>query len=180
MKQWLMGCTAMREYFAIRFSPLGSLVMEFRDAWQEGDGERVLRCWKLFLPHCKAAGCTKYSLESLNFKFIQALLAPPTLAHQIIWNRFVSVRGGTGNNIPCDLFNEHVNKQLKHIISNMGSNLTKSALQRAARSVTSLHQICERFYIQSGVPCETTVHSTRPDKEDVKKVVSIVCETSSW
>ena len=27
----------------------GSLVMELRDAWQEGDGQRVLRCWKLFL-----------------------------------------------------------------------------------------------------------------------------------
>ena len=84
------------------------------------------------------------------------------------------MRGGAGNNIPCDLFNEHVNKQLKHIISNMGSNLTESALQRAAPSVTRLHQICERFDIQSDVPCETTVHSTRSDKEDVKKVISVV------
>ena len=75
---------------------------------------------------------------------------------------------------PCNLFNEHINKQLKHIITNMGSNLTESALQRAVRSVTNLHQICERFDIQSGVPCRTTAHSTRPDKEDVKKVVSIV------
>ena len=56
----------------------------------------------------------------------------------------------------------------------MGSNQTESALQRAARSVTSLHQICERFDIQSGVPCRTTARSTRPDKEDVKKVVSMV------
>ena len=46
----------------------GSLVMEFRDAWHEGDGERVLRCWKLFLPHFKVAGCTKYSLEALKLQ----------------------------------------------------------------------------------------------------------------
>ena len=26
----------------------GNLVMEFRDAWAEGDGERVLCCWKSF------------------------------------------------------------------------------------------------------------------------------------
>ena len=26
----------------------GSLIMEFRDAWAEGDGERELRCWRLF------------------------------------------------------------------------------------------------------------------------------------
>ena len=44
----------------------GSLAMEFRDAWREGDGERVLRCWKLFLPHFKQAGCTKYSLEAFR------------------------------------------------------------------------------------------------------------------
>ena len=152
----------------------GSLVMEFRDAWQEGDGERVLRCWKLFLPHFKAAGCTKYSLEALKLQIHSRITCSPNLAHQIIWNRFVNVRGGAGNKIPCDLFNEHINKQLKCIISNMGSNLTESALQRAARSVTSLHRICETFDIQSGVPCRTTAHGTRPDKIDVKKVVSIV------
>lgn len=28
-----------------------SLMMEFRDTWGEGDGNRVLRCWRLFLPH---------------------------------------------------------------------------------------------------------------------------------
>ena len=36
----------------------GSLVIEFRDGWAEGDGERVTR-WKLLLPHFKAPGCTK-------------------------------------------------------------------------------------------------------------------------
>lgn len=46
----------------------GSLVMEFRDAWAKGDGERVLRCWKLFLPHFKASGCSKYSLEALRLQ----------------------------------------------------------------------------------------------------------------
>ena len=29
---------------------LGSLVMEVRDAWAEGDGERMVRCWRLLLP----------------------------------------------------------------------------------------------------------------------------------
>ena len=32
-----------------------SLVMEFIDASNEGDGNRVIRCWKLFLPHLYAA-----------------------------------------------------------------------------------------------------------------------------
>ena len=44
----------------------GSLVMECRDAWAEGDGERVIRCWRLFLPHFQVAGHTKYSLAAFN------------------------------------------------------------------------------------------------------------------
>ena len=152
----------------------GSLVLEMRDGWHEGDGERVLRCWKLLLPHFKVAGCTKYSLEALKLQIHSGIEYSPNLAHQVTWNRFVNVRGGAGNNIPCDLFNEHVNKLLKHIIRNMGSNLTESALQRAARSVTTLHQICETFDVQSGVPCTMTAHSTRSDKDDVKKVVNTV------
>ena len=130
----------------------GSLILEFRDAWHEGDGERVLRCWKLFLPHFKVAGCTKYSLEALKLQIHTGITSSPNLAHQVTWNRFVNVKGGAGNNIPCDLYNEHVNKLLKYIIGNMGSNLTESSLQRAARSVSALHQICDRYDAQSGVP----------------------------
>lgn len=61
----------------------------------------------------------------------------------------------------------------KYIIGNMGSNLTESALQRAARSVTTLHEICLTFDAQSNVPCRTR-HNTRSDRDDVKKVVSTV------
>ena len=45
-----------------------SLIMDYRDAWAEGDGERVIRCWKLFLPYFKASGRTKYSLEALRLQ----------------------------------------------------------------------------------------------------------------
>ena len=72
----------------------GSLMMEFRDAWQEGDGERILRCWKLFMPHFKTAGCTMYSLEALKLQFQSTITSSPNLAHQITWNRFVNVKGG--------------------------------------------------------------------------------------
>ena len=79
----------------------GSLMMEFRDAWQEGDGERILRCWKLFMPHFKTAGCTKYLLETLKLQFQSTITSSPN-PHQITWNRFVNIKGGAGNNIPCD------------------------------------------------------------------------------
>ena len=33
----------------------GSLVMEFRDAWAEGDCKKVLRCWKFLFTACSGS-----------------------------------------------------------------------------------------------------------------------------
>ena len=153
----------------------GSLALEFVDAWEEGDGERVLRCWKIFLLHFYANGRTKYSLEALRLQ-LQVATLPPYLSNQIKWNRFVNTRGGLGRNIPCDLFNEHVNKLFKEIITNMGANLSEHSLQRAARVVTTLHQLRTNFDKQSGVPVCTSAHSTRSDYSDVLRVAVVVSE----
>ena len=118
-----------------------SLVMEFRDAWAEGDGERVLRCWRLFLPHFQVAGHTKYSLAAFTVQLQTKATLSPNAAHQVMWHRFVNSKGGMGKNIPCDLYNKHVNRLVKYIIQNMGPNLTEASLQRAARSVSTLHVI---------------------------------------
>ena len=141
----------------------GSLVMELIDAWHEGDGQRVLCCWKLFLLHFKVAGCTKYALAALNLQFETMCTFSPNLAHQVTWHRFVNVKGGAGNNIPCDLFNEHINKLLKSIISNMDSNLTESALlgvsppfSRSVRSsMLSLVYLTGQLHTEQGLTTVT-------------------------
>ena len=154
----------------------GALVMEFQDAWAEGDGERILRYWKLFMPHFQAACCTKYSLEALRLQLQVNVVLSPNLAHQIIWHRTVNTKGGLGRNIPCDLYNEHANKLIKFMIQNMGSNLTEASLQRAVRSVSTLNAICKKFDVNSSVPCVSSAHSTRPDIQDVRKVVAILTQ----
>lgn len=154
----------------------GSLMVEFRDAWAEGDGERILRCWKLFLPHFRASGRTKYALEALRLQLQVNVVLSPNLAHQVKWHRFVNTKGGLGNNIPCDLYNEHVNKQIKRIIQSMGSNLTEASLQRAVRSIAPLQDVCKQFDQESAVPVISSAHSTRSDVKDIGKVVSIVLQ----
>ena len=154
----------------------GALVLEFLDAWAEGDGERIYRCWRLFLPHFLASGRTKYSLQALYLQFQVKAVLSPHLAHHILWNRFVNTKGRIGHNIPCDLYNEHVNKLLKEMILNMGSNLTEEALQRAARSVSAIESICRNFDRISDVPFGTSAHSTRSDEQDVMKIVSVVID----
>ena len=117
----------------------GALLLELKDAWAEGDGERVFQCWKLMMPHFKASGRHKYALEALRLQFQVKCTLSPRLAHQAIWDRFVNVKGGRGKNIPTDLYNEHMVKLLKRIVTTMGPNLTEKALQRAARSVSTVY-----------------------------------------
>ena len=88
----------------------------------------------------------------------------------------MNIKGGAGRNIPCDLYNEHVNKLIKFMIQNMGSNLTEEALQRAVRCVSPLQAICKKFDTESNVPVVTSAHSTKSDITDIKKVLDVVLE----
>lgn len=163
--------TADRVYnYARVLCHYGSLVAEFRDGWAEGDGERMMRCWRLFLPHFKASGCSKYALEALRIQF-QLQVLSPNLAHQVKWHRFMNTRGGMGMNIPCDLYNEHVNKQVKTVIQNMGSNLTEQALKQAVRCISPLHTACKGFDAATNVPIISSQHTRKSDAEDIRKVV---------
>ena len=51
--------------YANELLTLGLYLMEFSDAIREGDGERIIRCWKFFLLLFKANGRTNYSIEAL-------------------------------------------------------------------------------------------------------------------
>ena len=126
------------------------------------------------MPHFQADKRVKYSLEALHLQFQVNAILSPNLAHQVKWHRFVNTKGGPGNNIPCDLHNEHVNKLIKGIIGNMGSNLTEGALQHAVHAVSTLDAIGKKFDVESDVAATTTAHSTKSDDSDVKKVVSVL------
>ena len=67
------------------------------------------------LPIFIATGRKNYAKEALHFISQQALL-PGRLAQQIMWSRFVNIRGVPGGNIPADLHNEHLNRLCKESI----------------------------------------------------------------
>ncbi len=143
-----------------------ALVMEFLDGWSEGDGTRVLRCWKVVLLHFYSDRRTKYAFESLRLQFQLASL-PPHIVSQLTWDRFVNTHGGSGHNIPCDLLNEHVNRLFKDIVGNMGSNFTQEASTKAARAVSSLARMAKRFDDQTGIHPQATAHTHKSDDKDV-------------
>ena len=150
-----------------------SVVCLFIDAWKEGDGERVIRCWKLCMLHLHSERKTKYALEALRLQF-QLRTLQPYLVHQLTWGRFVNTHGGKGRNIPCDLHNEHINKLFKEMIGDMGANFTEEASTRAARSISTLERLAIQYERQTGIHPQTTAHSRRSDEKDVFTIVKAV------
>lgn len=158
---------------------LASLALELTDAWREGDGIRVLRCWRINLLHFFATQRTKYALEALRIQFQLAIL-PPHLVNQLTWGRFVNTQGGAGNNIPCDLHNEHVVRICKDAIHCMGSNFSQEAATRVARSVTTLDNIAHCFDVQCGVNNESSSHTTKSEEEDLRRAVKVIQDEKIW
>ena len=89
--------------YSIQLLRIGCLYMEFADAIREGDGERVIRCWRYFMPVFRAAQCTNYACESFNLLYQHLYALSPRLSNQLMWSRFVNVHGQPGRNIPVDL-----------------------------------------------------------------------------
>ena len=90
--------------YAIVLRHYAALVLEFTDAGNEGDGEHILRCWRVFLLHFYCQRRTKDALEALCLQFLLATLSPD-LVHHLTWGRLVNTCGTTGHNIPCNLHN---------------------------------------------------------------------------
>ena len=93
----------------------------FAYAIKEGDGLRVLRCWRYLLPIFLGTGRTNYSREILNMLYQQVTLSP-CLSSQLLWSRFINVHGFPARNIPADLHMEHLNRIAKDAIKSLGAN----------------------------------------------------------
>ena len=87
---------------------MGLIFLEFKDAIREGDGDRVLRCWKFLFLFFRASGHTNYTLEALTLLSHYYYLLPPRYAEQLKWSRFINTQGKQGANIPLDLHMQRV------------------------------------------------------------------------
>lgn len=93
-----------------------------------------------------------------------------------------------GHIIPCDLHLEHLNRHLKGLLRQLNSNVTKkqtdnhhavypcNAINRAARSIRVLHDLCELFENECGKERESGNHNIPSFKKDVQMVVKVLVE----
>ena len=88
--------------------------------------------------------------------------------------------------MPCDLHLEHLNCHLKGLITNLCSNAAKhtendehsmypnNSVNRAARSISVLHEICNTFENQTGVGLTSGNHNRLSLVKDVEMVGKVL------
>ena len=116
----------------------------FHDSVKEGDGDRILLYWKVMLPVFQQSGHYNYAKEAFLL-LAQAHFLSDRKATELKWSRTVNVHGRVGCNIPVDLHMEHLNRRLKHMIGNLGSNVHPTAIQRIAKSLGVVDAVCRTF-----------------------------------
>ena len=148
------------------------LVLNFWDAIAEGDGERILRCWKFFLMYLKHQGgsATKYSLEALYLIFQVYALLSPQAAHRLIWNRGVKIRI-SGVNIPLDLCLEFFNKTMKEALKKLGPSATQRSLDRISHSLGVTTDLMKVFDSSLSVFKRSGKHIKKSAANDIGKIV---------
>ena len=117
---------------------LGLMARNFSDATHEGDGERLMRCWKFYMLHFKADSRTKYAVEAFNLIAQVNATLTPLMAHRLVWNRTCNMRGGEGNNKPLDLQNEHLNRIFKDDINSFRANISERSVARSSQAIGPL------------------------------------------
>ena len=113
----------------------GLLLLEFKAAIREGDGLRILRCWKALLLHFHSANHYNYAKEAVRMIATVNALATPQVAAQITWSRVVNPTGLQGHNIPVDLKNQHLNLALKEAVSSVGANISQKTITQCGKSL---------------------------------------------
>lgn len=150
----------------------GLLLMEMNDGVREGDGYRIISCYKVLLPIFKATGRTNYSKGALRLLVQFYYLFTPRLKKQLLYNRTINVHGKKGKNVSCDLHMEHINRICKDAIGVLGPGNSEAAVERIGKSVLELSKVLETFDGENGVKSDTGHHCKKSSATDLKMIIA--------
>ena len=157
--------------YAKELLSLGLFYLEFQDAIREGDGLRVLRCWKFMFLWFRSTGHTNYTIEAMTLLTQYYFLFTPRLAEQLIWSRFINTHGGLGRNIPADLHMEHLNRICKQAVAHLGANKTPASILKISHALGMLQKMMHNFDNILGVAPVCMKHTKSSDDKDLMLMV---------
>lgn len=162
--------------YATELLTLGLIWHGYHDAIKEGDGERMLRYWKFLLVLFKSTNHHNYAKEAVNILHQYYYLLTERQKMQLLWNRCVNTRGIIGQNIPCDLHMEHLNRRLKGIIRSMGANVNPAAIEKAGRLLSPVHNVCLQFEQVTAQQTNSGLHKVTGFGKDFQSILSVLEE----
>ena len=113
----------------------------------------------------------KYSLKAYNLLAHYHYLYSERMCRQLLWSRTINVHGKPGKNIPMDLHMEHLNRDLKIVVSHLGPNILGPSLQRAGKALMTLREIQDHFDQETGIVTESGYHSSRRNTKDLNTII---------
>ena len=158
--------------YAKNFLSIGLFYLNYKDAIKEGDGCRVMDCWRYLLPLFHNAGRKNYCFEAFNLLCQYQYDLPPLQAEQLKWSRFVNVHGVRGRNIPLDLHQEYLNRLLKDMIKNFGANKRDEAIVRSSKALGTLQNMLYQFDKENHNQAPTGAHSKPSYKNELNSIIN--------
>ncbi len=157
----------------------GLFYLEFRDAIKEGDGDRVLRCYRYMLPIFQNSGRKNYANETLNFLLNYDYILSKRQAMEFIWTRFINVHGCPGKNIPNDLHCEHQIRICKSAVKSLGANKTPQCIQRVAEALGTISAVMDTFDADNKISDSgSSAHNVPNSRADMNIILKELQEMS--
>lgn len=153
------------------FLQFAMIIANFFDAIREGDGKRIVRCWKFTLPYLRQdKGSTKYALEALGLLFQMNSTLPQREGHRLVWNRTVSLR--SGHNIPLDILMEFFNKLIKEVRRKLGPNATnQKCITRHCNAIGVNKEVLDNFDDECHIIRRSGKHVVKSTRVDLEKII---------
>lgn len=147
------------------------ILMDFKDAVKEGNGDRLATLHKQLIHHFKSdSGFNAYAIEMLISIVQNEVFLSESEAHQCKWASTANWKGGSHKNVEIDLLQENRNKDIKKLIKGMGANKTDKAIERASRAAGGVRKIVENFDSQVSLSPASSSHSHKSSAADEAKV----------
>lgn len=153
---------------------IGLLYMEFCDGIKEGDGTRILRCWRFMLLFFKSTNRKNYAIEAFTLLSQYHFLYSKRQAQQLLWGRFVNTHGLPARNIPCDLYMEHLNRVCKDAVTCLHANKTPEALVKVGKVVGILDEILKNFDKEHTIKEKSGKHAVASYRRDMNTIVGVL------
>lgn len=163
--------------YTCHFLSIGCFYLAFKDAIKEGDGERVLECWRYLLPIFHNTGRKNYCNEAIHFLCQYYHDLAPQQAEQLLYSRFVNTKGVKGRNILLDLHQEHLNRLCKDCVKDLGTNKTKDGIIRCGKALGPLNDLLKNFDENNHVTDVSGAHHSPSYKQDLHMIIEELQQT---